>query len=835
MSSKARRKLSIRAVRCIDIDDTASPPVFLFSVTPSTAKGGPSRTPDHSIGTKGKASKSELEVYQVHRTSKELLALSARLIKTFDALLDQSRGGPRPLTGDIELNRFRSLRILNMHDLRRLRKRSSDQDDTGDCSRISQQKQARMSLIDDFFAKALEAGGEIVASSRAMQDAFAPFEPPLSLECTARAMEEKDDRDSTTPTSSRFPHSSSTSIASLFSSPKIARHPSSDTSALQSSPGHSAERFATPEPSLSQRPRNDAYHPPLNSNDRIDTQHEDEAILSDQRRKQATTNSPNLLRPKAIYDHQPSSRGPSPSPSKVPCDDDAVQWLTVLTAGGRPSPGESSSREDRLNAWHSAAANSGATKYSLSADASRETFPSPKGSPPYSYLPTRLGKASLKEFASPSRQADVESLREEQSHDTASSSRRFPWLHRKGSPSSLRIEPTIKLVETDVIASSTGKLPKTGRRLFQTVDRLHKQQQKPMFTHSKTLAVSYSSPNLRLRAIQDGNIDSSSDMMAYKPSQLELLIFGREKYGMRAESMLSSSTISWEEELEEARVTIALPKRVATVDDLPQRKGRVDEAEAMMMDVPLRLWRSGSNGRATYGNLQMRRQNSNSSLMQGKGKKKAGLLYLNLGTDAGELAEKSEMALFPASPTSISSVGPYGSRSRHATSPAWASGDSRLGEVRRFSIEELNLTSHSVKSVNTPSMDSSLFDPVRTTTGGKPSPILGPSSNSPWPQSPTTTGTSIALCSPMSATTKSATTPAAASASPGDKVQTLVTPAVVASQGDTSSPASTLGKGAYAPPTWKGSGPARKDGYFVIDSGVIATKPLVITKKSPRP
>lgn len=431
----------------------------------------------------------------------------------------------------------------------------------------------------------------------------------------------------------------------------------------------------------------------------------------------------------------------------------------------------------------------------------------------------------------------MESLREEQSHDTASSSRRFPWLHRKGSPSSVRIEPAIKVVETDVVvASSTGKLPKTGRRLFQTVDRLHKQQQKPLFTHSKTLAVSYSSPNLRLRAIQDGNSDdSSSSMMAYKPSQLELLIFGREKYGMRAESMLSSSTISWEEELEEARVTIALPKRVSTVDDLPQRKVHTDEAEAMMMDVPLRLWRSGSNGRATYGNLQMRRQNSNSSLMQGKGKGKAGLLYLNLGTDAGELAEKSELPLFPASPTSISSVGPYGSRSRHATSPAWASGDSRLGEARRSSIEELNLTSHSVKSVNMPSMDSSLFDPVRTTTSGKHSPTPGPPSNSPWPQSPTTAGTSIALLSPMSATTKSATTSAAASASPDDKVQTLVTPAVVVSQRDTSSPASTSGKGAYAPPTWKGSGPARKDGYFVIDSGVIATKPLVITKKSPRP
>lgn len=655
----------------------------------------------------------------------------------------------------------------------------------------------------------------------------------MSLECTTRAMEDKDDRDSSaTPTSSRFPHSSSTSIASLFSSPKMARHPSSETSALQPSPGHSAERFATTEPSLSQRPKNDTCHPSLNSVDRVDNQHEDEAILSDQRRKQATTNSPSLLRPKAIYDHQPSSRGPSPSPSKVPCDDDAVQWLTVLTAGGRPSPGGSSSHEDRLSAWHSTVANSGATKYSLSADASRETFPSPKGSPPYSYLPTRFGKAALKESASPPRLADVESQREEQSHDTASSSRRFPWLHRKGSPSSLRIEPTIKIVETDADASSRLK---TGRRLFQTVDRLQKQQQKPLFTHSKTLAVSYSSPNLRLRAIQDGNSDGSSGTMAYKPSQLELLIFGREKYGMRAESILSSSTISWEEELEEARVTIALPKRVATVDDLPQRKGRTDEAEAMMMDVPLRLWRSGSNGRSTYGNLQMRRQNSISSLMQGKGKGKAGLLYLNLGTDAGELAEQSELALFPASPTSISSVGPYGSRSRHATSPAWASGDSRLGEARRSSIEELNLTSHSVKCVNTPSMDSSLFDPVRTTTSVKHCPTLGPSSNSPWPQSPTTAGTSIALLSPMSATTKSASTSAAASASPGDKVQTLATPAVAASKGDKSSPASSSAKGAYAPPMWKGSGQARKDGYFVIDSGIIATKPLVITKKSPRP
>lgn len=179
-SQYSRRQLSIEAVQCVFIDESdSSGTKYTFLVKPTLLQTGRSgaRSKHNRKADEARISEqiargdddhdedneqqSEVEPYQVEKSSKELLELSNRLISSFDVLLDPRRGGPTPLSKDLLLPKW------NVKDIFRRRKKSGSMQETQLAEATSV---AKKDVVNDFFLKVLRTGGEVLSSCRAMQD-----------------------------------------------------------------------------------------------------------------------------------------------------------------------------------------------------------------------------------------------------------------------------------------------------------------------------------------------------------------------------------------------------------------------------------------------------------------------------------------------------------------------------------------------------------------------------------------------------------------------------------------------------------------------------------------
>lgn len=189
-SRYSRRQLSIEAVQCIHIEENSDGGgLYTFLVKPlllqtgrPTASSRQSQTHSHCSSPRVreqrvKDSRSqrdddvnagehdeelpELEPYSVIRPTQELLELSSRLLSSFEALLDPRRGGPLALTKEMLLSK-RTVRNM----FRRGKKIcSGHKGQAADSATL-----AKIAMVNDFFLRVLRTGGEVLASSRTMQD-----------------------------------------------------------------------------------------------------------------------------------------------------------------------------------------------------------------------------------------------------------------------------------------------------------------------------------------------------------------------------------------------------------------------------------------------------------------------------------------------------------------------------------------------------------------------------------------------------------------------------------------------------------------------------------------
>lgn len=175
----SRRQLSIEAVHCISVDENNSNgPLYRFHVKPSLLQTGrmstrmkrPRKLDNERFGEQDSRQTDQdtdeeeqpyLEPYELDKSSRELLELSNRLFSSFDMLLDPKRGGPQPLTKDFLLPKW------NVKDIFRRRKKAWSIHEAQLAEATSVAKQ---DVINDFFHRLLRTGGEVLSSSRAMQD-----------------------------------------------------------------------------------------------------------------------------------------------------------------------------------------------------------------------------------------------------------------------------------------------------------------------------------------------------------------------------------------------------------------------------------------------------------------------------------------------------------------------------------------------------------------------------------------------------------------------------------------------------------------------------------------
>jgi hypothetical protein len=178
-SQYSRRQLSIEAVQCVFVDESnPSGTIYTFLVKPTLLQTGRSGArvkqrradgarlseqivrgdDDHEEDDE---QSSEVEPFQVQKSSKELLELSNRLVTSFDVLLDPHRGGPTPLSKDLLLPKW------NVKDIFRRRKKSGSQHEVYLAEATSV---AKKDVVNDFFLKVLRTGGGVLSSCRAMQD-----------------------------------------------------------------------------------------------------------------------------------------------------------------------------------------------------------------------------------------------------------------------------------------------------------------------------------------------------------------------------------------------------------------------------------------------------------------------------------------------------------------------------------------------------------------------------------------------------------------------------------------------------------------------------------------
>lgn len=178
----SRRQLSYDDVRCVHVDEgssTGGEDMYTFRVRPNVLKLGSWRgsktsrrsksdnAEDDEDGAQAVAEGSEeeeqekLPSYRIQRSATEVLDMTSRLLTSFDTLLDEKRGGPYPLSKELLQSK------KNLKDFfRRKRKKVNAHED----SEESLTGLYKIALVNEFFTKAIQTGGEVVSSSRAMQD-----------------------------------------------------------------------------------------------------------------------------------------------------------------------------------------------------------------------------------------------------------------------------------------------------------------------------------------------------------------------------------------------------------------------------------------------------------------------------------------------------------------------------------------------------------------------------------------------------------------------------------------------------------------------------------------
>lgn len=177
--------MAVDEVRCVKIDDSRQPHLYTFFVRakcihPAKEDGSPKDQGECGRHDKLKGKKLEKQV--ITRSQVEVLELSRHLFESFDTLLDSSRGAPPPLTKEClsfdKSNSFRKAVQRGTAEMRRYMRAGKPiiyaTPDSPRCGEfrdtIADSYDIRMSVLDVFFSRVLLAGGEIVASSRALQD-----------------------------------------------------------------------------------------------------------------------------------------------------------------------------------------------------------------------------------------------------------------------------------------------------------------------------------------------------------------------------------------------------------------------------------------------------------------------------------------------------------------------------------------------------------------------------------------------------------------------------------------------------------------------------------------
>lgn len=204
-----KRTLIIESIQCLAIDerkeegDNAGIEIFCrFLVNTSVIDPRSHIRLDPKNGPDSRKSVEDFSTHFITRSLDDVLLLSNRLMTTFDVLLSRSRGGPLPLTRkSVSLSRSarkNSTKTNNTNspsfarqfldtilsrqtpsnDAIANRARSNSKSsivwDAKDHLEAQQDRlsKSRKKAIDEFFQTALRIGGEVVASSRAMQDFF---------------------------------------------------------------------------------------------------------------------------------------------------------------------------------------------------------------------------------------------------------------------------------------------------------------------------------------------------------------------------------------------------------------------------------------------------------------------------------------------------------------------------------------------------------------------------------------------------------------------------------------------------------------------------------------
>lgn len=160
--ARPQYRFAVKEIRVISVEETNARWPFLCLVSPRSSSSG-SRTPPVDTGESAFAGSLQGHLlwrerefdsspYVVKRSWADLVALDRQLSESFELLLDTVRGGPPRLSTTLVGGKLRTLTSRKGH-------------------RISRDAlERRRSEADAYFCTLLRAGGEVVGSSRAMQD-----------------------------------------------------------------------------------------------------------------------------------------------------------------------------------------------------------------------------------------------------------------------------------------------------------------------------------------------------------------------------------------------------------------------------------------------------------------------------------------------------------------------------------------------------------------------------------------------------------------------------------------------------------------------------------------
>lgn len=205
-----KRTLTIESIQCLAIDErkeegeNSGVEIFCrFLVNTSVLDPRSHMRIEFKDGRESSKNAEDFSTHFITRSLDDVLILSNRIMTTFDVLLSRSRGGPLPLTRKSVslprstrkntsksnntngpsfarqflgtfLSRQSNSNDAVLNDRSRSNSITSIAWDAKDHVEIQQDRlsKSRKKAIDEFFQTALRIGGEVVASSRAMQDFF---------------------------------------------------------------------------------------------------------------------------------------------------------------------------------------------------------------------------------------------------------------------------------------------------------------------------------------------------------------------------------------------------------------------------------------------------------------------------------------------------------------------------------------------------------------------------------------------------------------------------------------------------------------------------------------